>query len=56
MLDLTSSTFDAIVMDPTKNALVEFYAPWWVGWMDGWGIMEGSGGVRGTGEDGAMET
>ncbi|CBN77707.1 protein disulfide isomerase [Ectocarpus siliculosus] len=28
VLDLTLETFDSIVMDPTKHALVEFYAPW----------------------------
>ncbi len=25
---LTDATFDSIVMDPSKSALVEFYAPW----------------------------
>lgn len=25
---LDSSNFDSVVMDPTKNVLVEFYAPW----------------------------
>lgn len=28
MLDLTLETFDSLAMDPTKHALVEFYAPW----------------------------
>ncbi|CAM9213618.1 unnamed protein product [Scytosiphon promiscuus] len=28
VLDLTRDTFDSIVMDPTKHALVEFFAPW----------------------------
>lgn len=28
MLDLTTDTFDSVVMDPTKHALVEFFAPW----------------------------
>merc|ERR1711901_17851 len=26
--DLTSSNFDAIVLDPSKTVLAEFYAPW----------------------------
>lgn len=28
VLDLTLETFDSVAMDPTKHALVEFYAPW----------------------------
>lgn len=28
MEDLTIDTFDSIVMDPSKHALVEFFAPW----------------------------
>jgi protein disulfide-isomerase A6 len=28
VVDLDSSNFDAIAMDPTKDVLVEFYAPW----------------------------
>ncbi|CAN0548325.1 unnamed protein product, partial [Laminaria digitata] len=28
VVDLTLDTFDSIVMDPSKNTLVEFYAPW----------------------------
>eukprot|EP01041_Mallomonas_annulata_P005569 gene5569-11210_t len=28
VVDLTASNFDSIAFDPTKNVLVEFYAPW----------------------------
>jgi len=28
VVDLTDATFDSIVLDPTKDVLVEFYAPW----------------------------
>lgn len=28
MVDLTLDTFNSIVMNPSKNTLVEFYAPW----------------------------
>ena len=28
MLDLTVETFDSIAMDPSKDVLVEFFAPW----------------------------
>jgi protein disulfide-isomerase A6 len=28
VVDLTSSNFDAIALDPEKDVLVEFYAPW----------------------------
>jgi len=28
VVDLTPSNFDAIALDPTKDVLVEFYAPW----------------------------
>ncbi|KAL5467532.1 hypothetical protein EMCRGX_G031776 [Ephydatia muelleri] len=28
VVDLTTENFDSIVKDPTKNVLVEFYAPW----------------------------
>lgn len=28
VLDLTVDTFDSIVLDPSKHALVEFFAPW----------------------------
>jgi len=28
VITLTDSTFDKVVKDPTKDVLVEFYAPW----------------------------
>ncbi|CAN0444722.1 unnamed protein product, partial [Phaeothamnion confervicola] len=28
VVTLTASNFDAVALDPAKNALVEFYAPW----------------------------
>lgn len=28
VVDLTSQTFDSIALDPKKNVLVEFFAPW----------------------------
>lgn len=33
---LTADTFDKIVLDETKDVLVEFYAPWYAKVSDSW--------------------
>lgn len=29
VVELDSSSFDAVALDPSKAVMVEFYAPWW---------------------------
>lgn len=29
VVELDTASFDAVALDPSKDVLVEFYAPWW---------------------------